>query len=80
MDRSTFPLRCGLWWAQGNHHHHHHHFICPIIQQYVHLHEYDFRRAGQQGRIRTLTAAVLGRASIRQEKGEFLGLSPIEIH
>jgi len=21
--------------------HHHHHFICPIIQQYAHLHEYN---------------------------------------
>ena len=31
------------------HHHHHHHFICPIIQQYAHLHEYDSRRAGEQG-------------------------------
>ena len=39
-------------------HHHHHHFICPIIQQCVYLHEYDFRRAGQQGPIRTLTAAL----------------------
>ena len=38
------------------HHHHHHHFNCPIIQQYAHLHEYDSRRAGQQGPIRTLTA------------------------
>ena len=39
--------------------HHHHHFICPIIQQYAaHLHEYDSRRAGQQGPIRTLTAAL----------------------
>jgi len=35
-----------------------HHFICPIIQQYAHLHEYDSRRAGQQGPIRTLTAAL----------------------
>ena len=33
-------------------------FICSIIPQYVHLHEYDFRRAGQQGPIRTLTAAL----------------------
>ena len=41
-----------------HHHHHHHHFICPIIQQYAHLHEYDSRRAGQQGPIRTLTAAL----------------------
>ena len=41
-----------------HHHHHHHHFICPIIQQYAHLHEYDSRRAGQQGLIRTLTAAL----------------------
>ena len=31
--------------------HHHHHFICPIIQQYAHLHEYNSRRAGQQGPI-----------------------------
>ena len=37
--------------------HHHHHFICPIIQQYAHLREYDSRRAGQQGPTRTLTAA-----------------------
>jgi len=36
----------------------HHHFICPIIQQYAHLHEYDSRRAGQQGRIKTLTATL----------------------
>ena len=36
----------------------HHHFICPIMQQYAHLHEYDSRRAGQQGPIRTLTAAL----------------------
>ena len=39
-------------------HHHHHHFICPIIQQYAHLREYDSRRAGQQGPIRTLPAAL----------------------
>jgi len=37
---------------------HHHHFICPIIQQYAHLREYDSRRAGQQGPIRTLTAYI----------------------
>jgi len=30
---------------------HHYHFICPIIQQYAHLHEYNSRRAGQQGLI-----------------------------
>jgi len=36
----------------------HHFFICPIIQQYAHLREYDSRRAGQQGLIRTLTAAL----------------------
>ena len=41
-----------------HHHHHHHHFICPIIQQYAHLHEYDSTRAGQQGPMRTLTAAL----------------------
>jgi len=39
-------------------HHHHHHFICPITQQNAHLREYDSRRAGQQGPIRTLTAAL----------------------
>jgi len=38
--------------------HHHHHFICPIIQQYAHLHRYNFRRAGQQGPTRTVTAAL----------------------
>jgi len=40
------------------HHHRHRHFICPIIHQYAHLHEYNSRRAGQQGPIRTLTAAL----------------------
>ena len=40
------------------HHHHHHHFICPIIQQYAHLHRYNFSRARQQGPTRTLTAAL----------------------
>ena len=30
---------------------HHHHFICPIIQQCAHLHEYNSRKAGQQGPI-----------------------------
>ena len=35
-----------------------HHFICPIIQQYAHLHRYNFRRAGQQGPTRILTAAL----------------------
>ena len=39
-------------------HHHHHHFICPIIQQYAHLRKYDSRRTGQQGPIKTLTAAL----------------------
>ena len=29
-----------------------------MMKQYVHLHEYDFRRAGQRGPIRTLTAAL----------------------
>ena len=75
MDRSTFPLRCGLGWAQGNHHHHHH-FICPIIQQYVHLHEYDFRRAGQQGPIGTLTDAVLGRARVPTGERRIFGVVP----
>jgi len=41
-----------------HHHHHHHHFICPIIQQYAHLRKYDSRRTGQQGPIKTLTAAL----------------------
>ena len=41
-----------------HHHHHHHHFILSIIQQYVHLRKYDSRRAGQQGPIKTLTAAL----------------------
>jgi len=26
-----------LYWV----HDHHHHFICPIIQQYAHLHQYN---------------------------------------
>jgi len=47
----TFPLS-----QHANHHHFH--FVCPIIQQYAHLHEYDSRRAGQQGPIRTQTAAL----------------------
>jgi len=57
----------------GNHHHHQ--FICPIIQQNAHLHRYNFRRAGQQGPTRTLTAALrrvikqlLGTYSITQVK------------
>ena len=65
LSRSSAALRCCGFAAVGpasrnhhHHHHHHHHFICPIIQQYVHLHEYNFRRAGQQGPIRTLTAAL----------------------
>jgi len=33
-------------------------FICPIIQQYAHLRRYNFRRAGQQGPTRALTAAL----------------------
>ena len=33
-DRRSRPT------VQHSHHHHHHHFICPIIQQYTHLHEY----------------------------------------
>ena len=58
-----------------HHHHHHHLFVCPIIQQYAHLHRYNFRRAGQQGPTRTLTAArkrlikqLLGIYSITQVK------------
>jgi len=54
---------------------HHCHFICPIIQQYAHLHRYSFKRAGQQGPTRTLTAALerlikqlLGTYSITQVK------------
>ena len=49
--------------------HHLHHFICPIIQQYAHLHEYDSRRAGQQGPIRTLTAAL--KRSIKKSLGTY---------
>jgi len=41
-----------------HHHYHHHRFIWPIIQQYAHLHRYNFRSAGQQGPTRTLTAAL----------------------
>ena len=56
--------------------HVHHRFICPIIQQYAHLHRYNFRRAaGQRGPTRTLTAApkrvvkkLLGTYSITQIK------------
>ena len=56
--------------------HVHHRFICPIIQQYAHLHRYNFRRAaGQRGPTRTLTAApkrvikqLLGTYSITQVK------------
>jgi len=33
-------------------------YLRNIIQQYAHLHEYDSRRARQQGPIRTLTAAL----------------------
>ena len=40
------------------HRHHHHHFICPIIQQYAHLRQYDSRRAGQQGPTKTPTAVL----------------------
>jgi len=47
----------------------HHHFICTIIQQYAHLHRYNFRRAGQQGPPRTL-AAVLKRV-IKQLLGTY---------
>ena len=32
----------------------HHHFTCPIMQQYAHLHRYNFKRAGQQGPTRTV--------------------------
>ena len=58
-----------------HHHHHHHHLFCPIIQQYAHLYQYNFRRAGQQGPTRTPTAALkrvikqlLGTYSITQVK------------
>ena len=37
----------------------HHHFIWPLIQQYAHLHQYNFRRAGQQGQTKTLITAAL---------------------
>jgi len=54
--------------ADFHHRHHHHHFICPIIQHYAHLREYDSRRAGQQGPIRTLTAAIGQCWQMPQEK------------
>jgi len=50
------------------------HFICPIIQQYAHLHRYNFRRAGQQGPTRT---AALKRA-IKQLLGTY-SITPSEI-
>ena len=53
FNRVTF-----MWYVIRKCHHHHHHFICPIIQQYAHLHEYNSRRPGQQGAIWTLTAAL----------------------
>ena len=57
----TSSLRCVLDLLYNlfhhHHHHHHHHFICPIMQQYAHLHRYNFRRARQQCPTRTLTAA-----------------------
>jgi len=37
--------------AAGELYNHYHHFICPKIQQYAHLHEYNSRTAGQQGPI-----------------------------
>ena len=52
-------------------HHHHHHFTCPIIQQYAHLHLYNFRRAGQQGPTAALIYVIkqlLGTYSITQIK------------
>jgi len=60
---SANKLPIAWWQSPPTYHHHHHHFICPIgliglIQQYAHLHEYDFRRARQQGPTRTLTAAL----------------------
>ena len=55
-------------------HRHHHHFICPTIQQYAHLRKYDSSRAGQQGPIRTLTAAlkrsITPGFSVRPEVGQ----------
>ena len=41
-----------------HHHHHHHHFICPIIQQYAHLHQYNLEERDSKGPTRTLTAAL----------------------
>jgi len=67
----------GQFWGDilGYTRYHRHHFICPIIQQYAHLRRYNFRRAGQQGPTRTLTAALkrvikqlLGTYSITQVK------------
>jgi len=47
---------------------HHHHFIYPTIQQYAHLHRYNFRTAGQQGPTRTLTAAIVAWSTARNQK------------
>ena len=53
---------------------HHHHFICSVIQQYAHLRKYDSTRAGQQGPIKTLTAALPVAQSDRHKWGSLLGL------
>jgi len=50
----TVEITAWVWVFMSNHRH----FICPIIQQYAHLHEHNSRRAGQQGLIWTLTAAL----------------------
>ena len=44
-------FHCSSNLPASDHHHHHHHLICPIIQQYARLHEYNSRRVGQQGPI-----------------------------
>ena len=40
FDVEPFAHAHNVWWVDDHHHHHHHHFICPIIQQYTHLHGY----------------------------------------
>jgi len=77
QNRKTATVHIGVSVLPNSDHryHHPHHFICPIIQEYVHLHQYNFKRAGRQGPTRTITAALkrvikqlLGTYSITQVK------------
>ena len=65
-----------LWRRAVDRGHHHHHFICLIIQQYAHLHRYNFKTAGQQGPTRTLTAAL--KHVIKQLLGTY-SISPLSM-